>query len=87
MEFGAAKAKHTVLVFTDADSPHCREFHDGMRELEAKGVAVQVFGVSEVGEGDESVESDGGGLVCGYRREALTRYAGGRGEGEGGECV
>lgn len=31
--FGPAKPKHTVIVFTDADSPYCRKFHEELGEL------------------------------------------------------
>lgn len=73
IEFGAVKAKYTVLVFTDVDCPYCRRFHEGIGELEARAIAVRYLAFPRAG--DESVEDDGGGSVwcAGDRRDALTR--------------
>jgi thiol:disulfide interchange protein DsbC len=51
IEFGAAKAKHTVLVFTDVDCPYCRKFHKEMGELEARGIAVRYLAFPRSGRG------------------------------------
>jgi thiol:disulfide interchange protein DsbC len=51
MEFGAAKAKYTVLVFTDVDCLCCRKFHEGMGELEARGIAVRYLAFPRSGAG------------------------------------
>lgn len=49
IEFGAEKAKHTVMVFTDVDCPYCRKFREGVGELEARGIAVRYLAFPRAG--------------------------------------
>jgi thiol:disulfide interchange protein DsbC len=73
IEFGAAKAKHTVLVFTDVDCPYCRKFHEGMGELEAKGIAVRYLAFPRSGPGTKAWRTMVAVWCAKDRREALTR--------------
>jgi thiol:disulfide interchange protein DsbC len=73
IEFGAEKAKHTVSVFTDVDCPYCRQFHEGMRELEAKGIAVRYLAFPRSGAGTKAWRTMTAVWCAEDQREALTR--------------
>jgi thiol:disulfide interchange protein DsbC len=73
IEFGAAKAKYTVLVFTDVDCPYCRKFHEGMGELEANGIAVRYLAFPRSGAGTKAWRTMAAVWCAEDRREALTR--------------
>jgi thiol:disulfide interchange protein DsbC len=78
IEFGAAKAKYTVLVFTDVDCPYCRKFHEEMGELEARGIAVRYLAFPRSGAGTKAWRTMAAVWCAGDRREALTRAARGK---------
>jgi thiol:disulfide interchange protein DsbC len=86
IEFGAAKAKHTVLVFTDVDCPYCRKFHEGMRELEARRIAVRYLAFPRSGPGTKAWRTMAAVWCAGDRREALTRATRGEAVKEGRAC-
>jgi thiol:disulfide interchange protein DsbC len=88
IEFGAKKAKYTVIVFTDVDCAYCRKFHEGLGELEAKGIAVRYLAFPRSGRETKAWRTMAAVWCAADRREALTRAT--RGEGvrvkEGREC-
>jgi thiol:disulfide interchange protein DsbC len=73
IEFGAAKAKYTVLVFTDVDCPYCRKVHEEIGELEARGIAVRYLAFPRSGVGTKAWRTMAAVWCAGDRREALTR--------------
>jgi thiol:disulfide interchange protein DsbC len=73
IEFGARKAKHTVIVFTDVDCPYCRKFHEGMGELQAKGIAVKYLAFPRSGRETKAWRTMAAIWCAADRRDALTR--------------
>ncbi len=70
IEFGAVKAKHTVIVFTDVDCPYCRMFHEGIGEMEVKGVAVRYLAFPRSGRGTKAWRMMAAVWCAADRREA-----------------
>jgi thiol:disulfide interchange protein DsbC len=66
------KAKYTVLVFTDVDCPYCRKFHEGIGELEEKGIAVRYLACPRSEAGTKAWRTMAAVWCAENRREALT---------------
>ena len=73
VEFGADKAKRTVIVFTDVDCPYCRKLHGEVEELGRKGVEVRYVAFPRSGPGTKSWRTMTAVWCSKERREALTR--------------
>lgn len=71
--FGPEKAKYTVTVFTDADCPYCRKFHEEVPELVKRGIAVRYVAFPRAGPGSRTWETMNRVWCAKGRREALER--------------
>jgi len=71
--FGPAKAKHTIIVFTDVDCPYCRKLHGELSELQAKGIAVRYMAFPRSGPNTKSWKTMTAVWCSKDRKEALTR--------------
>ncbi len=69
---------HTVTVFTDIDCGYCRQFHDGMNELLARGVRVRYLLYPRSGLGTASAEKADAVWCSSDRRQAMTRAKAGQ---------
>ncbi len=84
--FGPERPKYTVTVFTDADCPYCRKFHEEVGELAAKGVAVRYVAFPRAGPGSKTWKTMAGVWCAKERREALTRATRGEEVRVGNSC-
>jgi thiol:disulfide interchange protein DsbC len=76
--FGPAKAPHTVTVFTDVDCGYCRRLHQGMAELNERGVRVRYLFFPRAGFGSESWQKAQDVWCAKDRKAALTDAKSGR---------
>lgn len=80
IRFGAADAKHTILVFTDPSCPYCARLHKDVPELNRLGIAVEYLAYPRAG-----IQSEPGALLNGAwcaadQRQALDAAFAGTGE-------
>ncbi len=73
IEFGPAKPRHTIIVFTDVDCPYCRKLHGELDQLRAKGVAVRYMAFPRSGPNTSAWRTMAAVWCAKDRRDALTR--------------
>jgi thiol:disulfide interchange protein DsbC len=71
--FGPAKARHTIIVFTDVDCPYCRKLHSELDQLQARAIAVRYMAFPRSGPGTKAWSTMAAVWCSKDRREALTR--------------
>jgi thiol:disulfide interchange protein DsbC len=84
--FAPAKAKYSIIVFTDVDCPYCRKLHGEMEQLNAKGIAVRYMAFPRSGPGTKAWGTMAAVWCAEDRRSALTRATRGdevKGDGSG----
>lgn len=71
--FAPAKAKYTIIVFTDVDCPYCRKVHGELGELQARGIAVRYLAFPRSGPNTKSWRTMAAVWCSSDRRDALAR--------------
>jgi thiol:disulfide interchange protein DsbC len=71
--FGAAKPRHTIIVFTDVDCPYCRKLHGELDQLAARGIAVRYMAFPRSGPNTKAWRTMSAVWCAKDRRDALTR--------------
>jgi thiol:disulfide interchange protein DsbC len=84
--FAPAKAKYTVIVFTDVDCPYCRKLHSELGQLQARGIAVRYMAFPRSGPNTKAWKTMAAVWCSKDRRDALTRATRGDVVSAGSSC-
>ena len=84
--FGPAKARRTIIVFTDVDCPYCRKLHAELDQLQARGIAVRYMAFPRSGPDTKAWRRMAAVWCSKDRQEALTRATRGEEVITAGKC-